>query len=101
MLLLDRSRSGLGRSDSVSEPPDKPSGSRHYLPPPPDDSSESVDRAAHGAAAGFASRPWVRSRPGSQLPTERGASWVWVLLLILSHVAIATTLGSATELKAR
>jgi hypothetical protein len=76
----------------VSELPDKPRGSRHYLPPPPDDSSESVD-VPRMEPPPPSLEAMVRSKPGVPLPAERGVSWWWTLLLIFAIGAIAYYLG--------
>jgi hypothetical protein len=76
----------------VSEPPDKPSGSRHYLPPPPDDSPESV-AVPRMEPPPPSLEALMRSRPGAPLTIERRPSWPWVVLLIIAIGAIAYYLG--------
>ena len=76
----------------LSEPPDKPSGSRHYLPPPPADSPESVD-VPRMEPPPASLEAMVRSRAGTPPTLEGGPSWVWVALLIVTIVAIAYYVG--------
>jgi len=76
----------------VSELPDKPRGSRHYLPPPPGDSSESVDVPRMDPPPPSL-EAMVRSKPGVPLSAERGPSWRWTVLLILAIGVIAYYLG--------
>ncbi|HEY3255740.1 MAG TPA: hypothetical protein VGJ91_17395 [Polyangiaceae bacterium] len=76
----------------MSEPPDKPSGSRHYLPPPPDGSAESVD-VPRMEPPPASLEAMVRSQPGAPLAPARQSSWVWVLLTVIAIAAIAYYLG--------
>ena len=77
----------------MSEPPDKPSGSRRYnLPPPPDGLPESVD-VPRMEPPPASLEAMVRSRPGAPLPPERQSSWVWILLIVIAIAAAAYYLG--------
>ena len=76
----------------MSEPPDNPRGSRHYLPPPPDESSEAVD-VPRMEPPPASLEAMVRSRPGAPLPPERQSSWVWILLIVIAIAAAAYYLG--------
>ncbi len=71
----------------MTDPPEKPRGSRPYLPPPPDDSPESIDVPRMDPPPASL-EAMVRSRPGSPLPPERDTSWVGVILLVAALLAI-------------
>ena len=76
----------------MSEPDDKPRGSRHYLPPPPDGSAESVD-VPRMEPPPASLEAMVRSRPGAPLPPERQPPWLWVTLIVIVIGAIAYYVG--------
>lgn len=76
----------------MSEPEDKPRGSRHYLPPPPDGSPESVD-VPRMEPPPASLEAMVRSRPGSPLSAERTSSWLWITLIVLVIAALAYYVG--------
>ena len=91
-MLLDRSERAWDARIVVSELPDRPRGSRPYLPPPPDDGPESV-HVPRIEPPPASLEAMVRSKPGAQLPPERGPSWVWTVLLIVAIAAIAYYVG--------
>ena len=91
-MLLDRSESAWDAPILVSELPDKPRGSRGYLPPPPDDAPESV-HVPRIEPPPASLEAMVRSKPGAELVPERGPTWVWTVLLIVAIGAIAYYLG--------
>ena len=76
----------------MSEPPDKPSGSRHYLPPPPDGSAESVD-VPRMEPPPASLEAMVRSQPGSPLSSKPQSSWIWIALIVLVVGALAYYVG--------
>jgi len=76
----------------VSEPPDNPRGSRHYLPPPPDESSEAVD-VPRMEPPPASLEAMVHSGAGAPATPERKWSWVWTAVIVIVIAAVAYYVG--------
>jgi len=72
----------------VSELPQKPRGSRPYLPPPPDDGSPESVEVPRMEPPPASLEAMVRSRPGAPLPA-RSSSWGWIALIVIVVAAVA------------